>query len=366
MPRRVTVYLEAPPGDGLRVAQDHFAEYVKPVLASSGLDWDFVVGRREGDVRAVVAEKIRRGRRSAERDMGRAVPDETTAPDAAMTEEDTTEAIRKRNGIAEYAGIKGDIIVGRHTWKEYVRGLHEGWLGPLVAPPPAPEPEAPPASSTTDPEGTTAETPSEEKPKPPPPQPQPYITTTQYPSSSLPLFIPAEFAPSTTIRFTHLLGFLSTPTRMRRFLTRRYLADEIGREVAAVCFTTYREYREDADGCEQEGALQWDEKDWLKSVWKDEAPPKDADGAEGEAKKPQPPKEKIWATPVILDPRIAVRMRRFELLPDDEAQARRIVVPEEEIEGWMKRNLRHLGRWGAKKWRGEENAVRVGNLDDVD
>lgn len=35
MPRKLTVYLEAPPGDGLRNAQDHFTEYIKPVLAAS-------------------------------------------------------------------------------------------------------------------------------------------------------------------------------------------------------------------------------------------------------------------------------------------------------------------------------------------
>ena len=52
--------------------------------------------------------------------------------------------------------------------------------------------------------------------------------------------------------------------------------------------------------------------------------------------------------PVVLDPRIAERMRRFELTPDDEARAATIVVPEEEIEGWIKGGLRSLGRSGLK------------------
>ncbi|TGJ78125.1 hypothetical protein E0Z10_g10639, partial [Xylaria hypoxylon] len=30
MPRKLTIFLESPPADGLRVAQDHFTEYVKP------------------------------------------------------------------------------------------------------------------------------------------------------------------------------------------------------------------------------------------------------------------------------------------------------------------------------------------------
>ena len=62
MPRKLMVYIEAPPQDGLRLAQDHFKEYVKPVLVASGLDWDFVQGRKEGDVRAELAEDIRKHR----------------------------------------------------------------------------------------------------------------------------------------------------------------------------------------------------------------------------------------------------------------------------------------------------------------
>ncbi|TPX17730.1 uncharacterized protein E0L32_002831 [Thyridium curvatum] len=354
MPRKITVYLEAPPGDGLRVAQDHFAEYIKPVLAGSGIDWDFVVGRRQGDVRAAVAERVRRTRRDVEKDLlGRDVGDEAQLP----TEQDAIEAIRKRNGIAEYDGVRGDVVVGRHTWKEYVRGLHEGWLGPL-APPPEPEPL--PAPET--PEGEKPEE-AEAKPKTPP-QPRPHNKPEQYPSEPLPMFIPAELGPATPVRFPHILGFLNTPTRMRRFFGRRYLADEIGREVAAVCFCTYREFREtpgDSHEYEQEGALAREEKDWLKSVWKEEKP---EPAKEGEVQKVEEPKERIWASPMVLDPRIAGRMRRFEITPEDEERARRVVVPEEEIEGWTKGSIRSLWRWGARKWKGDAWQPNVGNLDD--
>ena len=64
LPRRVTIYLAAPPGDGLRSAREHFVEYVKPVLVAAALDWDVVEGRREGDIRAGLAERIRRFRRT--------------------------------------------------------------------------------------------------------------------------------------------------------------------------------------------------------------------------------------------------------------------------------------------------------------
>ncbi len=110
---------------------------------------------------------------------------------------------------------------------------------------------------------------------------------------------------------------------------------------------------EENDTYEQQGALLQEEKDWVKSVWKEEEPPKAPEGSEeGDVKKTEPPKERIWASPMVLDLRIAVRMRRFELLPEDEARARQIVVPEEQVEGWTKGTLRQLWRWGAQKWKG--------------
>ncbi|RSM16571.1 hypothetical protein CEP52_000277 [Fusarium oligoseptatum] len=304
LPRKLTIYLEAPPGDGLRVAQDHFIEYAKPVLAASGLDWEFVQGRQQGDVRAAVAEKIRRARRKDER------PDEVDL----QTDEATIEALRKKNSVPEYEGTKGDIIFGRHTWKEYVRGLHEGWLGPLD--PPA-KPDLPPQ-------------------------------------------IPFEFSPSNPIPFPHRLGFRHTFVRLNRFFNRRKLADEIGREVAAVCFAaSSREWRE-ADGqYEQQLVLQHEEKDWVKSVWENEAPKEDDNAAAPAV----PVKERIWASPLVVDSRLMQRMRRFEISPEDEARAAQIVVPESEIEGWIKGSFRSLWRWGVDSWNAKPMTPNVGDVN---
>ncbi|KAJ4158902.1 mitochondrial import inner membrane translocase subunit tim54 [Fusarium oxysporum] len=273
LPRKLTIFLEAPPGDGLRIAQDHFIEYAKPVLAASGLDWEFVQGRQQGDVRAAVAEKIRRERRKYER------PDE----EDLQTDEAITESLRKKNQVPEYEGVKGDIIFGRHTWKEYIRGLHEGWLGPLD-PPVKPEPitktveadsETPKAEGDQPEEKKEGKKEEEEEKKPErPPQPLPYNTTADYSIANLPPQIPAEFSPANPIPLPHRLGFRHTLVRLNRFFNRRKLADEIGREVAAVCFAnSSREWRE-ADGqYEQELVLKHEENDWVKSVWKPEDPP---------------------------------------------------------------------------------------------
>ncbi|CAK7263569.1 mitochondrial import inner membrane translocase subunit tim54 [Sporothrix epigloea] len=370
LPRRVTVYLEAPPGDGLRSAQEHFKEYIKPVLASSGLDWEFVVGRQQGDVRAVVAERIRRARRESEG------PTEGEAD--VPTEADVVEELRRRNGIPAYTGIKGDIVVGRHTWKEYVRGMHEGWLGPLKAPVAPTEPEAPVATAigaaagaegSPSPEAPAAPE-AEPKPEPKPqdsetpkrpPQPVPFNSVDDYPTSSLPRLIPATLGPSVPICFPHLLGFSGTHIRFWRFINRRKTADAIGREVAAACFATNtREYRESIGDYEyeQQQVLVLEEADWQKSVWKDD----DNDVKEDPTLLTR---EKPWRNPVVIDPRIGSRMRRFVLAPEQEAVARAIQVPETEVEGWTKGKLRLLARWAVRKWTGADQfKANVGNLDD--
>ncbi|KAF3766808.1 hypothetical protein M406DRAFT_219554, partial [Cryphonectria parasitica EP155] len=351
MPRKLTIYLEAPPGDGLRVAQDHFREYVKPVLAASGLDWEFRQGRQQGDIRAVVAEEVRKRRRRVEKDIGSAdaVEEGTDLP----TDDDFIENFRRQHGIPDYDGVRGDIVIGRHTWKEYIRGLHEGWLGPLKMPlhaQPDPEPEKKREGDGEEQENKTKR----------PRQPKPYNSVDDYATAHLPLLIPAELAPSAPISFPHILGFLNTPTRFYRFLTRRRLADEIGAEVAAVCFATYRDFREVGDAnssdmdqqWEQQTALVHEEQNWLKSVWKS-----DTDLVDGSVSPAAPAKEKIWPRPVVLDPRIAMRMRRFELLPEDEQRARAIVVPEEEVEGWIKGSLRSLWRWATDKPENKKNPI---------
>ena len=68
----------------------------------------------------------------------------------------------------------------------------------------------------------------------------------------------------------------------------------------------------------------------------------------------------------MLDPRIAARMRKAELTAEDEDRAKHIVVPEEEIEGWIKGSIRSIWRAGkayaiAPK---TPKGPNVGNLDE--
>ncbi|KAI4184235.1 MAG: hypothetical protein LQ348_004577 [Seirophora lacunosa] len=363
MPRRVTIFLSAPPGDSLRAARDHFHEYVKPVLVAGAMDWDVIEGRREGDVRAGLAEKIRKRRRKSEKAPTKEVDD-----DAA--EEDLVQELRDTAGVKEDEGVQGDLILGRNTWKEYVRGLHEGWLGPFKPPPqpsaesatsidtsesvpeqssfagdaiPKSNPAADSSAAQSDPQATEAsdqqpqdkEDKAKEKEKPKQPsQTPPYISPSDYSSAPLPQSAPDVLPPSTVLPFPHLLGFFNTPIRIYRFLNRRHIADETGREVAALVLASHvractadREFASSTDPdaspsstapqaadvvpiqkrWEQEGMLEGEERDWHKSAWQ-------AQSGDG---------ERVWKDRMVIDARVGDRMRQFELGADDEERARR-------------------------------------------
>ncbi|KAF3389611.1 Mitochondrial import inner membrane translocase subunit tim54 [Penicillium rolfsii] len=347
MRRKLTVYLAAPPGDGLRVARDHFKEYVKPILTAAALDYTVIEGRREGDVRASTAESIRKLRRKAGEQSS--VVEEPSVESAVLE-------MRERMGIRDEPGAKGDLVIGRHTWKEYIRGLHEGWLGPLNPPPPpvtdvpAIEPaeatmkdtaagDQPSEDSPASPEQKTEpEEKKEEKASKPAGPAEPYISTADYPSAQLPSSLPQTFDSSIPIEFPHILGFLNTPIRMYRYLTQRHLAESIGSQVAAlVLAANARSYRDESfssdselssasgdstpspGGFEQQTVLEWEEKEWHKSVHKrDEA---------------NPDKEREWLDDIVLDQRISSRMQRAILSPEDEARCQRIASQEEYILG---------------------------------
>lgn len=333
LPRRLTIYLAAPPGDGLRTTREHFVEYVKPVLVAGGMDWDVVEGRREGEVRAGTAERVRRMRRK------RGDVSEQPEPQDARA---ALERVRDRNAVQDWQGVKGDIIIGRHTWKEYIRGLHEGWLGPMDPPKEAPPPSldspsttdtetlAPPDSPTQD---STSETPKDEPKKEPEPVKKPpfapsFNSSDSYTASNLPATITQFLTPTQPILFPHILGFFNTPIRMYRFLTRRHLADETGRQTAAAVMAAYRPFHQvQSSSAENDSSISWEQQqiltseegDWFKKATK---------RIEGEG-------ERVWLDDMIMDPRIAERMRIFELEPHEQERADRIrqKMPPKSAEG---------------------------------
>jgi import inner membrane translocase subunit TIM54 len=351
MRRKLLVVLAGPPADGLLSAREHFHEYVRPILVAGGMDWEAMEGRKEGDIRAQVAERIRDLRRRNGETGGESTEEE---------KEKILQDLRKTLGVVPEPATAGDLVIGLNTWREYIRGLHEGWLGPLEQPLSTiiPEPadkktdaeieavavskdDQPPdilSSITEDVPGEAvhssaaspkseesaegkvdSETDSEDKSKKPEPkkrkQPPPFISTSEYSAATLPPTFVSDLGPSVAVTHPHILGFLRTPIRMYRFLNRRKVADDVGRQVAAAVLASNVPYQQiertvDEDNSsssagtsrsglvwEQEELLNDEVKGWHKSVFKrDEA---------------AAAKESVWLDPIVLDDRIASRMRKF-------------------------------------------------------
>ncbi|KAK4697842.1 hypothetical protein P7C71_g286, partial [Lecanoromycetidae sp. Uapishka_2] len=396
MPRKITIFLAGPPGDSIRVAREHFHEYVKPILVAGALDWEVIEGRREGEVSAGLAEKIRKLRkRNGESTV--ASPNEEDKEN--QTKDDLYFEMRKTTGIKEWEGVQGDLVLGRNTWKEYVRGLHEGWLGPLDPPKPpesaetiletsiqsSPEPSLldtpssyprseslPPSESALDSSSQAnppaPATPSSENPKPAKPSPTPpYISPSEYSSCHAPSFLVSSMQPVIPITLPHILGFLNTPLRTYRFLTKRRLADDTGRSVAALVLATHsRPYIQSADfvsaidpdeaspssgvvpeesvtqtggAWEQEAVLRHEEREWHKSAW--------AASKEGEEDK-----ERVWKEPMVIDGRIGKAMSQFELESGKDEEAIRVDEEKRRSEPTLEEKVR--------KWIGLDKKTKQG------
>lgn len=367
LPRKLTIFLSAAPGDGIGSSRQYFKDYVKPILVAASMDYEVIEGRKEGDVRYGTAEQIRRLRRKkGERGSSNEEPE----MDAAMA----IDLMRERMMVQPEPGVRGDLVLGRHTWKEYIRGIHEGWLGPLDEPP-EPIPEPPPRHASTelktDDTAATAsseaigtetkeEKPAEEKKEEekkktyPPPA---YLSIQEYSSAPLSPYTPQVLEPSEPIHQQHLLGFLKTPQRIWNWLNRRSLQDRIGRQTAAIVLAHYRPYQHDdtfalpstedatplatkapesdaldsaplqvSANYEQQSLLNEEEHYWHKSVRKSRS--------EGDKR------EQVWLNDIVLEPRIAERMRRFELDPEEVERAGRIEAGLEEGKAVPVRDLR--------------------------
>jgi len=252
---------------------------------AAGYDYSLHIYQRQGHARTRVREIIKEHRIQRE---------------AGGTEETST-------GKPEVEG--GDVIVvGRNTFKEIVRGIHEGYLLPLDYVPPAPPAEEPKEPK----EGV--ETP------PPEPNPvQPAIPMSEY--SSLP--DPPQGTPDYTFTYVpslHILGIRHTPRRIYRFLTRRYVVDEICEQVvAAILQQSQREWTN-----EDTNHGQGEERFWPKTI-----------AADAE-----------WREPMVLDPRIRPKLLwrqpspveeipdyRQESAPEDPVvRVQELVPTEEELE----------------------------------
>ncbi|SCV00337.1 LANO_0F06348g1_1 [Lachancea nothofagi CBS 11611] len=382
-PRKITVFVAPPPSDYLDTSMTIWKRYVKPVLFSSGVDYEIFTEESQGLIRVEVAERIRELRRElikhdaelkwleAEGKIWNKFKKAITQGVSRLRSAEELDSEKEKilalkyktdfdykNLLGVYRENKnrnlkivsqdslvtdpsmsgGVICIGRGAYKEYIDGLHEGFLGPLDPPqtqksgatenqeteaqtinPPAKEQSSEQENSAEHVEepGATEEQAatetSEEAPEKPKPLPKPYITAAEYASAK----IPSELASSDIIRevesqipalfhqpilvlpMPHLVGFLNIPERIYRFYRKRYVADAFCRATASCVLQKVRPFEPTMDL----DLAKLEENDWPKK-WVQQGKERNSE----------------WVRELQGDERVLTKLRVFEpsMIDDEE------------------------------------------------
>ncbi|RUP48971.1 mitochondrial import inner membrane translocase subunit Tim54 [Jimgerdemannia flammicorona] len=259
LPRKVIVYLSAPPGDGIDKSRLWFREYVKPILVSSALDYEVKEGRTPGKIQSMIFEQILQRRKVA---AGLA-PDPSTASGFAPL-------------VPPRSELEGIVCVGRQAWREVLNGLDEGCRASLVDEVGEVKVgstfSGEEVKSTTESDDSTKEKdllaaskpPVPEKPATPTPPPAP----TQYtPTSDENFTLPPSFANIGYVPHHNLVGWGKVPQRLYLWVNDYIRVQQVGERVVHIVLGKTRAFRAGQD--EEIGA---DERAlWITDVGKQEA-----------------------------------------------------------------------------------------------
>ncbi|KAF9189558.1 mitochondrial import inner membrane translocase subunit tim54 [Haplosporangium sp. Z 767] len=119
MPRKVTVYIMAPPGDGIHKTRHYFKQFIKPVFDAAALDYEVKEGLAEGQIQSMVAADVRKKRQIA---AGKA---------PALTEAEENVPLVPLKSISD-----GVVVLGRIALAEVLQGYNDGCLQSLDDPEP--------------------------------------------------------------------------------------------------------------------------------------------------------------------------------------------------------------------------------------
>lgn len=342
IPRKISVFIAPPPNDFLEESMRHFRRYIKPILNAAAIDYEVYTENRQGDIRSQVAERIRDLRKKTVEDklqreaeaekeaynkswakFFRDVPqyfkrkekiDETetyasrhllyTATDLLGLYKHAKPVTPVRDDENDVAFAGGVICVGRGTYKEYMNGVHEGLLGPLVKPAePVPElSEKEDDTNSSEEIEDFGEKEGEEKQKQAP-VPKPYIQPADYASAPLApeldltqvvrndKNVPVLFEqPVYVFPVPKLSGFLNIPRKIYRYFNTHVMAEEVTAKTLPIVHGSTRpfEFKDRFLGKEEE--LDWP-KNWVER---------------GRGKNSE------WVQELEVDERIANRMRVYE------------------------------------------------------
>lgn len=342
IPRKVSVFIAPPPNDFLEESMRHFRKYIKPILNAAAIDYEVYTENRQGDIRSQVAERIRDLRKkTAEDKLQREAQAQEDAYNKSWAKvfRDLPQYFKRREqkdegetyinrhqlysatdllGLYKYtkpvtpvrddendvAFAGGVICVGRGTYKEYMNGVQEGLLGPLVKPaePVAELPQNTEENKDNDDVDDFGQREGDQEKKQAP-VPKPYILPADYAAAPLApeldltqvvrndKNVPVLFEqPVYVFPVPKLSGFLNIPRKIYRYFNTHAVAEDVSAKTLPIVYGTTRpfEFKDRFLGKEEE--LDWP-KQWVER---------------GRGKNSE------WVQELEVDERIANRMRVYE------------------------------------------------------
>ncbi|KAG0165371.1 mitochondrial import inner membrane translocase subunit tim54 [Apophysomyces sp. BC1015] len=275
MPRKVLIYITAPPGDGLEKSRNWFREYLKPILVAGAVDYEVKEGSQPGQIETSVCEEIARHRReqaAKEQEQQSQLQNE----DGAQTEDGRqnpfapmmADVIKQKKSQQEFDGV---LVVGRNAWREVLSGLTKGCEASLVEEKPVvvEQKQQEVAASETAMESGEEETIiSEERDisandvsiSEPVMDGAPVVTETQEvvmidseESQKSEFSLPPSFSPIMYIPHHNIIGWTNIPHRLFMWIADYKRVDDVGRYAVAAVLNKTRPFElEDADMGESE------------------------------------------------------------------------------------------------------------------
>ncbi|KAI8359129.1 inner membrane protein import complex subunit Tim54-domain-containing protein [Choanephora cucurbitarum] len=122
-PRKVLVYISAPPGDSLEKSRNWFREYVKPILVAGAIDYEVKEAKSEGQIESSVMQDIVQLRRQSTQQHKREELETSTTPQLTGPYSMLKLQEEKEEHHPDYDGI---LAIGRNAYREVLSGLSKG------------------------------------------------------------------------------------------------------------------------------------------------------------------------------------------------------------------------------------------------
>ncbi|CAO3624420.1 unnamed protein product [Mucor fragilis] len=132
MPRKVLVYISAPPGDGLEKSRNWFREYVKPILVAGAIDYEIKEARSTGQIENSVIEEVVKLRRETEEGSKSVEENQEQVDNVEMIGHSnnpfTSPQMNNmlKNKAANKSDYDGILAIGRNAYREVLSGLSKG------------------------------------------------------------------------------------------------------------------------------------------------------------------------------------------------------------------------------------------------